>query len=117
VAIARALVNKTSIILADEYWKFRQQNPLEIMKLLETSMPTDTVILVTHEEEMPLMPTESFVCATDSLKRYNQIIFFQLIRLSAKTSAKRLHVLKDFLLSARNPLIIAFTIIIQYLIK
>jgi ABC-type lipoprotein export system ATPase subunit len=68
--------NKTSIILADEYWKFRQQNPLEIMKLLETSMPTDTVILVTHEEEMPLMPTESFVCATDSLKAIQPNNFF-----------------------------------------
>jgi putative ABC transport system ATP-binding protein len=53
VAIARALVNKPSIILADEpTGNLDSKTSLEIMKLLETSMPTNTVILVTHEEEI-----------------------------------------------------------------
>jgi putative ABC transport system ATP-binding protein len=46
------LVNKPSIILADEpTGNLDSKTSLEIMKL-GTSMPTNTVILVTHEEEI-----------------------------------------------------------------
>jgi putative ABC transport system ATP-binding protein len=55
VAIARALVNKPSS-LPMSTGNLDSKTSLEIMKLLETSMPTETVILVTHEEEIALCP-------------------------------------------------------------
>jgi putative ABC transport system ATP-binding protein len=45
---------QTSIILADEPWKFRQQNLLRNHETFGDIHERNTVILVTHEEEMPL---------------------------------------------------------------
>jgi putative ABC transport system ATP-binding protein len=63
---ARALVNKPSILADEPTGNLDSKTSLEIMKLLETCNG-NTVILVTHEEERAYA-TESFVCATDSLK-------------------------------------------------
>jgi hypothetical protein len=40
-------------------------------------MPTETVILVTHEEEIALCPQSHSFARRTHWKRYNQIIFFQ----------------------------------------
>jgi putative ABC transport system ATP-binding protein len=55
-AIARALVNKPSIILADEPTGNLDSKTSEIMKLLMTFTPHgNTVILVTHERSCRLL--------------------------------------------------------------
>jgi hypothetical protein len=94
------------------------------MKLLETCQ-RKYGNLGKHEEEIAVMPTESFVCATDSLKAIQPNNFLELIigyllqsflNLSAK---KRLHAFRKgfYYYPLEIPLIIAFTIIIQYLYK